>query len=97
MDQLAFWRDLSIIVLALEAFVFLVVVGVAFYYTIRGLNWLLVNGRLFFGRVQYWVMRAQRVTASASESIAGPVIQVRTLSPRVKATWRSLAGPGRDS
>jgi len=92
MDQLPFWRDLALVVLALETIVLVLVPTICFYYAIRGSRWALQNGRPYFWKVQRWFSRVQETTERTAGGITEPVIRMRVLPARVKGVWRGLSG-----
>ncbi len=87
-QTLATLRDLSVILLVLEAMVFLAVPGVLLFFAQKYLrrfrHWL----RLPLLRVQVYALRIENTTLRASNGIAGVPIAVQTLGTRVRTTFR---------
>ena len=87
-----FWPDLALVLLGLEAFLLLLIPGVALFLGIRGMRWLLVNGRSFLRDAQDWTARVEQGTKRACGRILEPVIRTRVLRAQVKGLWQGLIG-----
>ncbi len=93
MDQqtLAFLRDLSVILLCLEAFILLLVPLVIVFFAQRYLrrfrHWL----RLPLLRVQVYTLRVQHLAMRATDGVARVPIAMHMLGTQVEVTIRHLA------
>ncbi len=89
-QTLAPWRDLAIMLLCLEAMVFVAVPGVILFFAQKYLrrfrHWL----RLPLLHVQVWALRVEHMTLRASNNIAGVPITTQMLGARLRATARRL-------
>ena len=87
-----FWRDVSLVLLALEAFV-LALIPLAIAYGInRGLWKLRPAVRPAFCQVRARAEQVQQATGRASEGILLPIITVHALAARVVRTLSAMAG-----
>ena len=89
--DLAFWRDLSLVLLCLEAFVFMLVPGVLFFFSVKGLRELEKKLREVSPQVHGVFHRVNQVTRQASDKAASPFIAVSAANAQVKAMWRGKA------
>ncbi len=93
MDQqtLAFFRDLSIMLLCLEAFILMLIPGIILFFAQRYLrrfrHWL----RLPLLRVQVYALRVQHLTMRATDGVARVPIAMQMIATRVRVTARHLA------
>ena len=91
--DLAFWRDIAIVFLALQTFVLLLVVAVPFYFAVRGLNAahvrlpnLLVKARVFSRQVR-------ERTGEVGDKVASPLLRVQRSVTKSETIVRELT-PG---
>ncbi len=93
MDQqtLAFWRDLSIVLLCLEAFILMLIPGAILFFAQKYLrqfrHWL----RLPLLRVQVYTLRVQQLTMRATDGIARVPIAMHMLGTQARVTVKHLA------
>lgn len=71
---LANWRDLAVILLALEAFIISLVPGAILYFAVRGMLWLIRKLRVTAPTVQGYFAKAAVISEQASQRIAAPFI-----------------------
>lgn len=86
--DLAFWRDLSIVLLCLEAFIMVLIPGVIFFFSIKGLQMLEKKLREVTPKVHEVFHKVNHVTRQASDKAASPFIAASAASAQVKALWR---------
>lgn len=95
--DLAFWRDVSVLVLAVQAFVILVVIAAIGYLMLTGLrrshSWL----RRQFPKWQALSLLARDMTERYSAKVAAPVISLAALASSMAAFARLLSSPFRRS
>ncbi|HDN80573.1 MAG TPA: hypothetical protein ENG33_08935 [Chloroflexi bacterium] len=72
---MAFWRDLSLVLLAFEAFGVFLAIGVACYFTLKGFNWLDVRARIFIPQVRRSFKEVESTVGKASKMVALPFIE----------------------
>lgn len=84
------WANLSIILLAIEAFVICLVVGVVYFYATRGLLQLIRQLRITFPIIQRYFRQAEQVTKTASDRVAAPFIATSAASAKVRHWQRSI-------
>jgi hypothetical protein len=92
---LADLRDLSIILLALEAFIIGLVPAALFFFMIKGVFWLNRKVSIAGPRVRGYFRKAERSTKIASEKIAAPFITASATTARVKRWQHTLAASSR--
>ncbi len=88
--DLAPWRDVALMLLCLEAFIFMLVPAAIFFFAQKYLRrfrrWL----RMPLLRVYVYTLRVQNLTLNASNSIIRVPIGVRAFSARMRATAARL-------
>jgi hypothetical protein len=89
--DLAFWRDMSLVLLCLEAFVIMLVPGAIFFYSIKGMRELEKKMREVSPQVHGVFHRVNQVTRQTSDKVASPFIAVSAANAQVKAMWRGKA------
>lgn len=88
--NLAFWRDASIVLLSLEAFVVFLVLGVITYSLIRGTLVLLGTTPKYFGQAMVFLTQAQARVFRITSSLVAPVIAVKAFIARLKGFFTGL-------
>ncbi len=83
-------RDLSIVLLALETAVFVLAIGAALYYAVRGVRVVKRWVRLPLLNAQVWTLRIQRGTQRTTNAMIELPIAAHSASARVRATVRAL-------
>ncbi len=92
MDQqtIAFWRDLSIMLLCLEAFILMLIPGAILFFVQKYLrqfrHWL----RLPLLRVQVYTLRVQHLTLRATDGVARVPIAMHMLATQARVTVQRL-------
>ena len=92
---LSSWRDLSIILLAVEAFVIGLVLTVIFVLMIKGALWTNPKIRITGPSVRGYFRKAERSAKIVSDRIAAPFITASATTARVKRWQRSLMSSSR--
>ena len=87
---LAEWTDLSIILLAIEAFVISLVPGVILFYCVKGMFWTIRKLRYVFPVVQGYFFKAEQITKETSDRIAAPFITVSATAAQTRRWQQSL-------
>ncbi|MDH7488346.1 MAG: hypothetical protein QHH80_02425 [Anaerolineae bacterium] len=93
--NLGFWRDIALVLLALEAFLGVLVAGAACYFAIRGVRWLKANIPRVTRPARYYLMQTEQVVRRAGTSAVRPFIWSGATAARVRAAWRGLKRPER--
>ena len=87
---LSAWADLSIILLAIEAFVICLVLGVIYFYATRGILQLMRRLRITFPIIQGYFRQAEQVTKTASDRVAAPFIATSAATAKVRRWQHSI-------
>jgi hypothetical protein len=93
-ETLAPWRDIALILLCIEAAVFVAVPGVILFFAQKYLRILRHWLRLPLLRVLVYTLRVQNLTLRASTGIIGVPVAMQMLGVRVRATARRLVARG---
>jgi hypothetical protein len=88
---LANWRDLSIVWLALLAFIFTLVPGVILFFITKGFLALNRKLRQIFPTIYGYFRKANQVVDQVSHKVAAPVIIAHEKSTQVRASGAALA------
>lgn len=88
---LAFWRDLSIVLLSLEAFVLMLIPGALFFFSLKGLRAIETKMLEISPKVQGVFRQANLKTNQVSDKLAAPFIAASAANARVKAMRRKTA------
>lgn len=91
--DLAFWRDLSVVLLCLEGFIMLLIPGVLCFFSIKGLRALERKLRGASPKVQEAFRKVNLVTRQASDKVASPFIAASAANARANAMRRGTASP----
>ncbi len=85
------WRDLAIVLLAIEMAVMVAIPGVVFYFAIRGVRAIKrrIVTPLLIARL--WAMRIQNGALRASRTVIALPLAVQAAEARVRVTARGLA------
>lgn len=92
---LIMWRNMALLLLAIEAFLIGLPVGLAFFLAIRGLGQLEARIKLFLPTAHERVRRVEMVTHSVAEAIVAPLIWVSSVVAGVFHVIRRLASKNR--
>ena len=84
------WRDLAIVLLGIEAFVVVLVPGVAFFFAVKGLRAVKLKIRRPLSLAQLWAVRIQHGTTRVTDAVAGVPIRAYTASAQASAIVRSM-------
>ena len=87
--SLANWRDLSIVFLALPAFILGLVPAVLLYFLIRGMEWVLRQLRSVAVPIQAQFRKVADLTERASQGITAPIIATKSSAEQVRR-WLSF-------
>ncbi|PKO21743.1 MAG: hypothetical protein CVU38_12970 [Chloroflexi bacterium HGW-Chloroflexi-1] len=86
--SLANWRDLSIVLLAIEAFIISLAPAVLFYLCVRGISWVLEQIRTYAPQVQGYFRQGAEIAENVSQKIAAPFVAISAAAAQVRR-WRS--------
>ncbi len=93
--SLGFWRDIAVVLLALEAFLGVLVVGAACYFATRGVFWLKARIPRVTRPATYYVNQTQDAVRRGSHIAIAPFVQGGATAARIRAAWRALLGSER--
>lgn len=88
--SLADWRDLAIVLLALEAFVLSLVPAVILYFGVRGMIWLLRQVRGHAPTVQGYFRKAAQLSDRVSRRVVNPIIGIEAGMARARRSGSSF-------
>ncbi len=88
--SLEFWRNVSVVWIAIHAIVLFLIPTAIAYFLVRGINWLLSKTKLGFAKAQGVSRQVNERTEALSERIAAPVIAARSKAARVQTTGKSF-------
>ena len=86
--ELAFWRDLSVVLLCLEGFVLLLVPGALLFFSLKGLRALEGKLREVSPNVQRVFRQVNRAVHQGADKVAAPVIKASATSAQVATIGR---------
>lgn len=87
---LEFWRNVSVVWIAIHAFVlFLIPTAIAFF-LVRGINWVLANTRRGFVKAQGFSRQVNQKTDEISDKVVAPVISLRGIATRVQRVGQTI-------
>jgi hypothetical protein len=89
-ENLAAWRDASIVLLALEAMILALIPGIILYALARGVTILIAKIRIWGPIVRSYFRQASTVTEQVSRAVTAPVIIVNEKSDQVRASSAAL-------
>ena len=89
--NLATWRDVAIVFLAIQAFILMLVPLVAVYFMVRGIN--IAGGALpgYMKRAQSFTSIVRLRTGQTSDQIAKPILKMRNRGARIETIVRSFS------
>lgn len=82
--SLEFWRNVSVVWIALHAFVLFLIPTLIAYFAVRGINWVLAKTKLGFTAAQGFSRQVNEKTESLSERVAAPLISAHGKASRVQ-------------
>jgi len=95
--DLQFWTDVSIVFLAIQTFILLLIPLVAFYFAVRGLNFLHIRLPRVLSQAQNISKQVRLKTEAASQRVADPVVRAQRERTKAEATLHSLVPGGSPS
>lgn len=84
LSTLATLTDISVVILAIEAFVILLVPGVIVFFAIRGINWLQRQLRKYGPMARFRFNQAAQISEDMSHYAAAPFIAASATSARLR-------------
>lgn len=88
--SLEFWRNVSVVWIAIHAFVLFLIPTVIAYFTVRGINWVLAKTKLGFSKAQGFSRQVNEKTEVLSERVAAPVIAAHSKASKVQRVGKSF-------
>ena len=88
--SLDFWRNLSVVWIAIHAFVLFLIPTAIAYFTVRGIHWVLAKTKLGFTKAQGFSRQVNQKTEALSERVAAPVIAARSKVSRAQKAGKSF-------
>jgi hypothetical protein len=88
--SLEFWRNVSVVWIAIHAFILFLVPTAIAYFLVRGINWLLAKTKIGFTRAQGFSRQVNERTEAISVRVAAPVIAAHSKVAGVQKTGKSL-------
>ncbi len=82
------WRDLAVVLLALEAFLLSLIPGVILYFGVRGVSQLIRKLRTLAPTVQGYFRKAATLTEEVSQHAVTPVIAASAALAQLRG-WRT--------
>lgn len=95
--DLAFWRDVSIVFLAIQTFILLIIPLVLLYFAVRGLNFVHIRLPRYLFRAQDISKMVRSRTETVSERIADPLVRAESERTRAATTLTTLVSPDHGS
>ncbi len=89
-SPLEIFRDLAIALLVLEISVFVLAIGAALYFAVRGVRFVKRWVRLPLLHAQLWALRMQHGVVRASSAIVQVPIAAESAGTRLRATIRAF-------
>jgi hypothetical protein len=84
------WRDAAIVLLVVETFVSVLIVGAVFYFSVRGVLWLKKSIPTVTRPARDWLSQAERVTRRAGDVAIAPFVGTGASAARLKTVWRQI-------
>ena len=85
-------RDVSVILLAIESFVLLLIPAAILAASVYGVHWLRRKLPLLFAQVRKYLVLVQLYVNRASAAAAAPVIRMHAVAAQWSTWWNTLAG-----
>jgi len=85
-------RDVSVILLAIESFILLLIPAIILGACVYGVRWLRYKLPPLFAQVRKYLALAQLYVNRASAATAAPIIKTRAVAAQWGAWWDTLAG-----
>jgi len=87
---LDFWRNISVVWIAIHAFVLFLIPTAIAYFLVRGINWVLAKTKLGFTKAQGFSRQVNERTDALSERVVAPVIAARSKVTRAQQAGKSF-------
>lgn len=88
--SLEFWRNISVVWIAIHAFVLFLIPTVIAYFLVRGINWVLGKTKLGFSKAQGFSRQVNEKTEALSKQVAAPVIAAHSKVSRWQRVGKSF-------
>lgn len=88
--SLEFWRNLSVVWIAIHAFVLFLIPTAIAYFLVLGINWVLAKTKLGFSKAQGFSRQINQKTEALSERVAAPVITAHSKASRAQRVGKSF-------
>ncbi len=88
--SLDFWRNVSVVWIAIHAFVLFLIPTAIAYFLVRGINWVLAKTKIGFSKAQDVSRQVNERTEAISAQVAAPVIAAHSKVAGVQKTGKSL-------
>lgn len=85
------WRDLAVVLLALEGFIMGLVPAVLLFFSVKGLLWLIRKLRATGPVVQSYFRKAAEVSENVSQRVGAPFIAASATSAKLRGWRQSIA------
>ncbi|MCL4832822.1 MAG: hypothetical protein KJZ86_10285 [Caldilineaceae bacterium] len=92
--SLEFWRNVSVVWIAIHAFILFLIPAAIAYFLVRGINWLLAKTKLGFSKAQGFSRQVNEKTDALSERVAAPVIAAHSRATRIQKAGESFIKNG---
>lgn len=90
MMTLEFWRNVSVVWIAIHAFILFLIPTAIAYFLVRGINWVLANTRRGFAKAQNFSGQVNRKTDEISNKVVAPVIRARSAATRLQRIGETI-------
>lgn len=90
--SLEFWRNLSVVWIAIHAFVLFLIPTVIAYFLVRAINWLLAKTKLGFSKAQALSRQVNQRTDALSDRVVAPLIQAHSKAAQAQRVGKRLFG-----
>lgn len=88
--SLEFWRNVSVVWIAIHAFILFLIPTAIAYFLVRGINWVLAKTKLGFSKAQGFSRQVNQKTDALSERVAAPLIAAHGKASRVQRVGKSF-------
>ena len=88
--SLEFWRNLSVVWIAIHAFVLFLIPTAIAYFLVRGINWVLAKTKLGFTKARGFSRQVNAKTEALYERVAAPVIAAHSKATRAQRVGESF-------
>lgn len=87
---LANWRDLAVVLLALEGFIMGLVPAVILFFAVKGMLWLIHKLRATAPVVQGYFRKAAEISETVSQRAGAPFIVASATSAKLHRWWQVI-------